>query len=140
VKIPSTIQHGDLRPCNIRVVEDSYIFYDWAWSAISHPFIDISQFLHIIRGTIPDDSKDFLVNAYLNEWVEHGTFEQLKSAYLIINELKELFMAFSDYQWLVGIFNECNGKIDEMSADGWLLKRRYYYFSRILKRFIEKEF
>lgn len=132
--IPDTINHGDLRNGNIRVMQNGYIFYDWSWSSISHPFIGISNFLHVIRRTLPPNihAKDILIESYLEEWKEFNDIDELKKVFYIIDDLKILFMLYEDYCWLTEILRICKNQIDDMSADGWLLERRYYYFSRVL--------
>ena len=140
--IPDTIQHGDVRPGNIRIVEGKRIFYDWSCCAISHPFIEIILFLHVIRRNLPADvqAKEILVNVYLQEWLEYGTIEELRNAFSILDDMKELFMVYPDYCWVDAIYSASNEPINPMSADGWLLERRNYYFARVLRRFIEKVF
>lgn len=139
--IPTTVQHGDLRPGNIRAVDGEYIFYDWAWSAIAHLFIDISLFLHTMRKSLSVGipAREMLIESYLNEWSIYGTRESLREEFEIIDALKELFMAFYDFHWLETIWNACGEDIDPLSADGWLLARRLHYFSSVLCRFIEKD-
>lgn len=136
--IPNTIEHGDLRPGNIRVTEKDYILYDWAWSSITHPFISLSTFLHIIRREITAHDKDILIENYLGEWKAFGDINILKEAFFIIDKIKYFYMIYTDYKWLEEIINKTTTKIDEKSADGWLISRRYYYFCRVLKRFIEE--
>jgi hypothetical protein len=136
--IPDTIQHGDVRPGNIRTVGDHYVFYDWAWGAVSHPFIEASQFLHVIRENFPMDTpaKEMLVGTYLREWLACGTYDELKHVFTVVDNLKELFMAYVDYNWLDAIRSNCGETIEAMSADGWLLERRRYYFAKALRRFL----
>jgi len=135
--IPSTIHGGDVRPGNIRVVDGNYIFYDWAWGAIAHPFVEIVSFLHIVRRSLPDEhASEMLIDAYLQEWLDHGSFSDLKHAFSVLATLKDLFFAIVDYDWLEAIVQSCGNSIDYMSADGWLLDRRSYYFANVLRRFI----
>jgi hypothetical protein len=140
--IPDVIQNGDVRPGNIRVIGNDYIFYDWAWGAISHPFLEPSAFLHIIRRTLPTDisAKKILVEIYLNEWLEYGTQEELIKIFMVLDGLKELFWAYTDYIWVENIHSASNEPIEAMSADGWLLEKRNYYFASVLRRFFEKDF
>jgi len=139
---PHVIQNGDVRPGNIRVIDNDYIFYDWAWGAVSHPFLEPSAFLHIIRRTLPTgiSAKEILVETYLNEWLKYGTQDELKTVFAIFDELKELIWAYVDYIWVKDIYTASSEPIEPMSADGWLLDRRTYYFERVLRRFLKKDF
>lgn len=140
--IPDVIQNGDVRPGNIRVIDNDYIFYDWAWGAVSHPFLEPAAFLHIIRRNLPTDipAKNILVETYLNEWLEYGTLDELITVFTILDDLKDLFWAHIDYIWVKDIYFACNKPIEAMSADGWLLERRIYYFKNVLRRFIDMDF
>lgn len=136
IKIPATLQHGDLRPGNIRVLPGEYMLYDWSNAAVAHPFVDISQFLHGIRRTLPSDvpAKEILVRRYLKHWIAYASMEQLRSAFDLLDENKELFMAYADLCWVNEIREATGGTVDPLSADGWLLERRLYYFDRVLRR------
>ena len=94
----------------------------------------------MIRRNLPADvqAKEILVNVYLQEWLEYGTIEELRNAFSILDDMKELFMVYPDYCWVDAIHSASNEPINPMSADGWLLERRNYYFARVLRRFIEK--
>ncbi|MCL2570785.1 MAG: aminoglycoside phosphotransferase family protein [Defluviitaleaceae bacterium] len=135
--IPNVIHHGDIRQGNIRVIDKQYMFYDWALSSVSHPFIEIVSFLHIIRRTLPNESdKDMLADFYLNEWLDYGTHDELKQIYSSLAVLRDLFFAIVDYDWVLAVKQSCDNPINIMSADGWLFERRLYYFANVLKRFI----
>ena len=137
IQIPSTIHGGDVRPGNIRVIDGKYIFYDWAWGAVAHPFIEIVSFLHIIRRALPDElAREMLIDSYLQEWVDYGTWDDLKYAFFVLTSLKDLFFALVDYDWVEAIKLSSDEPIASMSADGWLFERRCYYFANVLRRFI----
>jgi len=137
ISIPDTIHHGDVRPGNIRVIDSQYMFYDWAWGAVSHPFIEVVSFIHIIRRTLPDESaRETLVDNYIREWLEYGSYDDLKYVFSVLAVLKDLFFAIVDYDWVEAIAQSSTEPINPMSADGWLLERRIYYFANVLKRFI----
>jgi len=135
--IPNVIHHGDVRQGNIRVIDNRYMFYDWAWGSVSHPFIEVISFLHIIRRTLPNESdKDMLADYYLNEWLDYGTHDELKRVYSSLAALRDLFFAIVDYDWALAVRRSCDNPINIMSADGWLFERRLSYFANVLRRFI----
>ncbi|MCL2404367.1 MAG: hypothetical protein FWC92_02340 [Defluviitaleaceae bacterium] len=138
ISIPETIHGGDVRPGNIRVVNGKYIFYDWAWGGVAHPFIEIVSFLHIVRRTFADEqTKEILIDAYLKQWLDYGTYNDLKHTFTVLATLRDLFFALVDYDWVEAIVQSCDEAISPLSADGWLLEKRNYYFANVLRRFIE---
>lgn len=95
-----------------------------------------------IAQNLPTDipAKKILLETYLGKWLEYGTQEELINVFTILGDLKELHMAYADYDWVKAIYSASNGAIEVMSADGWLLERRNHYFESILRRFFEKNF
>jgi len=138
ITIPYSIEHGDLRPGNIRVTEQGFTIYDWSLSIITHPFVGISQFLHVIRKNITKDQKKQLIDIYLEQWSEYCDIESLRTAYAIVEELKMFFFLYADFYWLKDILSSGVDPKDEKSADGWLLKRRFHYFKGVLSNIINE--
>ena len=135
--IPNTIHHGDIRPGNIRVVGDNYIFYDWAWGGVSHPFVEIVAFLNVIRRALPyEAAKEMLRDTYLQEWLSYGAYDELKYAFSVLDILRDLFFALDDYDWAEAVKLAHDIPIHAMSADGWLAERRGYYFVNVVRRFL----
>ncbi|MCL2522744.1 MAG: aminoglycoside phosphotransferase family protein [Erysipelotrichales bacterium] len=139
IAIPNTLHHGDLRPGNIRVIDNAYMFYDWAWSGVSHPFLEIASFLHIVRRELNESEKEIIINQYLIEWLDYGTYEELKEVWGVIASLKNLFFAIIDYDWIESIIYESE-HLDLLSSDWWLLEKRRFYLSNVIKRFIHQNF
>ena len=143
-KIPNTIRCGDFRPGNIRESKGRYIFYDWSWGSISHPFAEIPNFLHVVGANLPANipAKDILIETYLREWLEYGTYEQLKSIFATFDELTlALNWFFDDCIWLEAIYSAIDDidPIDPMSADGCLLEKAKGSLSKSVRKFIEKD-
>lgn len=143
-RIPDTVRCGDFRPGNIREAGGQYIFYDWSWGSISNPFAEISIFLHmvitVVGGNLPANvsAKDSLVDAYLREWLEYGTYEELKNVFTVLDDLKELIhWVLDDCFWLEAIHSAIDDNIDSMSADGWLLEKAELSLSNNIKKFTE---
>lgn len=135
--IPNTLCHGDIRPGNIRKVNDQYVLYDWGMSFYSHPFYDIAHMLHVTRRQLSDSDRQRILLQYLSAWEDYGSMESLLSTFNLIDELKTFFMAYQDCQWLLEILKACNNNIEKHSMDDWYFRRRFYYFKSVLNRFIE---
>lgn len=134
--IPSTLCHGDMRPGNIRKIDGEFKLYDWGMSIYSHPFYDITNFLHVVRRQLPDKEKSSVINAYLSEWNSCESVENLTAAYALVEQLTDFYMVYQDCQWLMEILQVCNNNIMKYSMDDWLFSRRLYYFIRVFDRFI----
>ena len=138
--IPNSLDHGDLRPGNIRInSEKSIIIYDWSWSSYTHPFFTIINFLHVVReNEIVKSIREELLDIYINEWREYASKEKLRKAYMNIEKLTRLYHAIADALWLESaVESYSENKYDKYSADGWLIDRRQYYFAHVLRRLIK---
>jgi len=97
--LPDTIHHGDLGTYNVRVVDEKSIFYDWGCGGVSHPFFDTFRLLYSIRGKIPTDipAKKIIVNAYIQEWLDYGSYEEIMKIFTAIDGLAGFYMAYVKY-------------------------------------------
>jgi len=135
--IPNSVDHGDLHAGNIRITEDGIIFFDWGWSAISHPFFSISSFLHSIRKSITASDKLYLRDTYLQEWQSYASMEQLVEIYQQIEELNYLYHVVGDHNWLEEVQKSLAWRTPNItSPDAYTLYRRQYYYARVLRRLI----
>ena len=135
--IPDALDHGDLRPGNIRIVSGEIVFYDWAWSAITHPFMGPTGFLHIIRHLLPQDRnvRELLRDVYLEVWENYGPMERLRHVFDLVDKVKTLYGVVADAEWLHAIHSALNWKTPgPASADAWTLDRRQYYFAKMIRR------
>lgn len=135
--LPDSVDHGDLRPGNIRLTDKGIVFFDWAWSAMAHPFFSAVSFLHVIRRALSENEKHALVNAYVEEWSGFAPFDTLLEAYRLAEEAKDLYHVIVDSRWLQEIWEALGWQAPPFgSADAWALERRQYYFARVLRRLI----
>ena len=137
--IPDALDHGDLRPGNVRIVDEQVIFYDWAWSAITHPFLGPTAFLHSIRHSLPrgHNVRERLRDAYLETWREHGTIEQLGQVFDLVTKAMIPYGVVADAEWLYAIQSALDWATPSpLSADAWTLDRRQYYFAKMLRRLL----
>jgi hypothetical protein len=63
--IPETLVHGDLHPSNVQVDGDEVRIFDWSDGAISHPFVDLAEFL---RHLPTPAERRRMLDAYLEPW------------------------------------------------------------------------
>ena len=141
--IPYTIHNSDLGTQNVRVVDGKYIFYDWAWGGVSHPFFSASCLLNALKRKLPADidAKENIVDAYLREWAEYGHHETLKNIFIFIDSLITLNVAFFlKYIRTRPLHFLLREKADISHAEKLTLDERYKSFAFYLKRFIDKDF
>jgi hypothetical protein len=102
--LPNTISNEDFRAGNIVVRGDGYLFYDWSNTVITHPMFGINYFLGRIhrpsgvdrlqwRYALDDAPRRAIVNAYLSEWSEYASREQLKREFWLCRRLYYLYDA-----------------------------------------------
>lgn len=135
--IPDSLDHGDLRPGNIRITKKGIIFFDWAWSAITHPFFSLSSFLHIIHKSLSESEKIHLRDVYLNEWRHFASLDDLIELYQLAEKLSTLYDVVADAHWLRDIQNELAWRRPNIgSPDAWALECRQYYYAKVLRKLI----
>lgn len=140
--LPDSLHHGDLGAYNVRVADGKCIFYDWGCGGVSHPFFDTIRLLSSIRNKLPTDvpAKEIIINAYLQEWSEYGSYEELKTIYTAIDGLAGFYMAYCKYIRARNLHLSYVEKTEAISEDGLGLDRRYSTAATYLKRFIENDF
>ena len=139
VPLPGTIAHGDLRPGNIRVVSDGFILYDWAWSSITHPFIGITTFLHIVRRSLCNSRSDreFLRDAYLDAWAGYASGRELRRIFDLVTKALAFICTAENAEWLRSIGNALRGNVPKAtSADAWTLRWRQFYYAKVVRRLL----
>ena len=137
VPVPDTIDHGDLRPGNIRVVSDGFILYDWAWSAITHPFISITGFLGVLRKSLSEDDRKYLRDAYLDFFTGHASRQELRLLFDLVTAVSPLVAVAADGEWLRAIRAALREKtLSATSADNWTLRWRQYYHAKVVRRLL----
>ena len=107
--IPLSLHQQDFREGNLIASGDTFTFYDWADTVVSHPFFSIQRMLDYIarpdteKGwdgnlTHPEDSKRRSIrDAYLSCWTEVGDPEQLLAAFVLSRRLNISYQALRWY-------------------------------------------
>lgn len=136
--IPNALCHADIRPGNVRIMEDTEVLYDWGMAFYGHPFYDALHFLHVVRRQLSEKQKAEIIEAYLSKWEQYGDKQMLQDAYTQAERCKEYFMLTADCRWVAEILDVCGGIPPKGTIDNWLLGKRYYYFDRVIHRFISE--
>jgi hypothetical protein len=118
--VPDAIDHGDLRPGNIRVVGDRIVVYDWAWSAVTHPFFALASLLHHAGGG------RLVADAYLEVWSGVAPLDELRRAFGLVERAWPLYGAVADAAWLEVVSD----------ADADTRRWRQHYFARMVRRLL----
>jgi hypothetical protein len=126
-RIPDAVDHGDLRPGNIRVVGADIVVYDWAWPAIAHPFLGAAGLL----GRLAHQD---VGEAYLDAWSSHGSRADLERWLGLAGSLSPLLRAVADADWVREIKGALGGLRPRAgSPDAWTLDRREHDLAKILR-------
>ncbi len=136
--IPNAVCHADIRPGNVRITDSAEILYDWGMAFWGHPFYDAIHFLHVVRRQLSEQDRAEIINAYLSQWDAIADKQVLYDAYAAAEQCKDYFMLTADCRWVADILKVCGGIPQKGTMDNWLLSRRFYYFDRVLHRFIEE--
>lgn len=80
--VPESVCHLDIWRGNFCVRDGRPFVFDWAESAVAHPFVSLQLMLRDVRMAIPGDSDAELRvrDVYLAEWAGHGERDQLVEA------------------------------------------------------------
>ncbi|MGK7935387.1 MAG: phosphotransferase family protein [Xenococcaceae cyanobacterium] len=136
-KIPETLVHGDLHLNNIASYKNSYLFFDWTDSCISHPFFDLFElflegnqksFLGRLQGLWKQKSRQRLRDHYLSQWTQYEPRERLLDAWKIAKPLCFLHHAVT-YQNMISNL-EARTK-QEVNALPYFLRQIIRYYSLV---------
>ena len=142
LQIPSTIHNSDMAAYNTRFTGGKYIFYDWVWGGAGHPFFGMSRLLNTVKKMLPNlSAKEIIIDIYLNQWLEYGSYEELKQAFTAVDRLQGFsVMFFLKYVRTKDMHLLFAGKAKALSAEGRALDKRYQNFALYLNRFLNDVF
>jgi hypothetical protein len=96
--VPPALHNEDFRSDNVAWGGDSFVFFDWSHTSITHPFFSMSYFLNRIKrppdaASLPwkteleDPERIALRDAYLEPWLDYGGHEKLCEDFLRVRRL-----------------------------------------------------
>ena len=97
--IPETLHHDDLHGNNVLWNGETYIFFDWSDSAITHPFCSLFIVLRVAKYVLKfdEETQNHLITAYLTPWTRYAPMEQLREAFTIAHRLGALQRSLTYY-------------------------------------------
>ena len=129
--------HGDVHLNNIASSKDSYLFFDWTDSCISHPFFDLFElflegnqksFVGRLKGLWKQKFKQHLRDHYLSQWTRYEPKERLLDAWKIAKPLCFVHHAVT-YQSMISNL-EARTK-QEVNVLPYLLREIIRYYSLV---------
>jgi hypothetical protein len=136
--VPAALEHQDLHPGNVRIVEGAPVYLDWAWSSITHPFLSLSVFIppERVPGREPA-ARQRLLAAYLDEWRDYGTPSELEALTKLVHAWSIIQYAVADADWLRSYLNQLPpGPFPSNWYLGWIIRMRQYYWIKCLRRML----
>ncbi len=106
--LPNTISNEDFKAGNVSVRGGEYVFYDWGSTAITHPMFGINYFLNRMlrptsedrsrwRNGLEDEARRALMSAFLAQWTDYASWDQLSSEFWLCRRLSSLYEAVKCY-------------------------------------------
>ncbi len=106
--VPVTLHKEDLRAENVAWHGDSFLFYDWSNTTISHPFFSMSYFLNRMKRPkdiaslswktlLTDPGRIALRDVYLEAWHDCAGTEELREEFVRVRSLFSLYEAIRCY-------------------------------------------
>jgi hypothetical protein len=104
IPIPTSIVQQDFRHGNLVMRGESYVFYDWRDTVISHPFFACCRFLDFLQyrplprcGLPVNECAQSITNAYLQPWTHILGLADLKRAFELARRLNPIYLAIRWY-------------------------------------------
>lgn len=115
--VPETLHHDDLHGGNVMRRNNNYVFFDWAESAITHPFCSLTVVQRVMkyRFSYTQEKIDLLCDAYLEPWTVYAPLENLRAALGLALRLGKFCRSLSWYSLL----QHCEPVVAAKYADAW---------------------
>ncbi len=139
IRVPDSIEHGDLHAENVRLTSEGPVFLDWSWSGVTHPFVGAVRLLRDARTRWNDPDVELsLREAYLAEWRAFESPDRLVAAYDAVVSWMDLLHAVSTAEWVAAL-RAClpaEGPAPGTYLD-WVLRTRQRFLADVLRRLLE---
>lgn len=101
--IPETLVQEDCHPGHWIAGPQGPVFFDWGDTCLGHPFYALMMALRWGRLVVGYDAAtlDSMRDAYLAEWEDYGSLEQLRRAYQMAWQLAPLVRALTWHRMVV---------------------------------------
>jgi hypothetical protein len=116
IGIPYTLEHGDFWGGNIAVTDKRFIFFDWSFSCVAHPFFSLGalapdpDYMPRVPGAALR-----LRDAYLKEWAGYGAKWELLKAFELAQPLGFLHSALTHYKYVLpGLEPKARSEMENM--------------------------
>ncbi len=121
--IPISLDHGDFWPGNAFVSSTRVTLFDWSDATLSHPFFSLVMAVDEIEAELPGVASRVL-DAYLNEWRDFGSLDQLRRVFadaMLVAPLHQALMYRNYYLPAM----EFPAELDRMTPHflRWLVRR-----------------
>ena len=116
IGLPYTLEHGDFWGGNITVTDNRFIFFDWSFSCVAHPFFSLGALApdpnYIPR--VPGAALR-LRDAYLKEWAGYCAESELLKAFELSQPLGFLHSALTHYKYVLpGLEPKAKAEMENM--------------------------
>jgi hypothetical protein len=140
--LPDCLLHGDLHPDNIRVQDGVSVYLDWAWSFVSHPFLDVAAFLRRAeRHPFAAQHLQGLSDSYFRAWSEEVTQDDSSELLSLMRPFGQVIDALQDAEWVASLIGT-RGRHRAPRAPSyldWALERRRYYWIHGMRKLLQSE-
>jgi hypothetical protein len=96
--------------------------------------------LHILRKTIAESkgTRQALRDAYLEAWTAYAPLDELRRIFELVDRARILYDVVADATWL-GCLNAAlaGSPLSPISADAWTMRRRQYYYAKMVRRLFD---
>lgn len=90
--LPLVLSHGDLFTGNIARVDGRFVFFDWALMSLSHPLIDLVNF-------VQDEKLPIGPDAFMGPWIGFESMDRLCEAWRLAWPLSYLKFSMDNGLW-----------------------------------------